>query len=516
MSAFKKQFCIILGFSMLLWNNGLAQSVLNYKTIKGGILYSRIVKGKGVSCMPHHELTLRYSMSFLNEPVFDQSETQFNFILGEGEGLKGWDIALSYLHLGDSAQFIIPDSLAYQGKRMGSLNTKRPLVLNVKVVDQKKVYFNVQSKDSLEICKGIKKIILKKGNRRVHPYHYLSFNITGYIKTPEGYRRRFIQGHNTELGLQVQAGTGQYIKALDDALLTMSVGEQAHVIIEPYMGLKNSKKIMGIPPDSRLFFDIEMLNETDPFALFNFKDTLVHSNGLTIIGPSIKLSDTSFIELENKEELIYAEGYFVKFDSLDHKHITANTYLTHKPFVFRKHARIFHPMIVSGFNKLHSLKEAILTYDSIPIANGIQKQGLFLKNIQFTPFPFYDEHSGFLFTQEDIVCRTIKPGLPDYKASLNDTLTIIFTGYYKDVTGNRRIFDSSIDLQRGFVFVLNDKNIIPGLAKGICGMQYGEKRMIQVPYKFAYGSDGLPHRGIPAKTDLIFDVELIQTSKTTP
>jgi len=59
--------------------------------------------------------------------------------------------------------------------------------------------------------------------------------------------------------------------------------------------------------------------------------------------------------------------------------------------------------------------------------------------------------------------------------------------------------------------------IFPGLDQGFAGMKVGGKRRIFVPWQLGFGTRDLPargpdHPGIPPKSDLIFDVELVDVS----
>jgi len=58
--------------------------------------------------------------------------------------------------------------------------------------------------------------------------------------------------------------------------------------------------------------------------------------------------------------------------------------------------------------------------------------------------------------------------------------------------------------------------VIPGFDYGLTGMKIGGKRRIFIPWQLAYGTRAIPdrpdHPGIPAKSDLIFDVELVEVT----
>jgi peptidylprolyl isomerase len=62
---------------------------------------------------------------------------------------------------------------------------------------------------------------------------------------------------------------------------------------------------------------------------------------------------------------------------------------------------------------------------------------------------------------------------------------------------------------------------IVGFDQGFVGMKVGGKRRIFIPWQMAYGTRSAPdhgpdHPGIPAKSDLIFDVELVEVAELPP
>ncbi len=91
--------------------------------------------------------------------------------------------------------------------------------------------------------------------------------------------------------------------------------------------------------------------------------------------------------------------------------------------------------------------------------------------------------------------------------------TVHYTGWLTDGTK----FDSSYDHPGAdpFTFPAGAHRVIPGWDTGFQGMHIGGKRRLYIPYQLAYGETGHPPV-IPAKSDLIFDIELIGQSDAPP
>jgi peptidylprolyl isomerase len=90
--------------------------------------------------------------------------------------------------------------------------------------------------------------------------------------------------------------------------------------------------------------------------------------------------------------------------------------------------------------------------------------------------------------------------------------TIRYTGYLTDGTK----FDSSYDHTPAEPISIEygQHHVIPGWDTGFDGMRIGGKRRLFIPYQLAYGANG--RSPIPAKAELIFDVELVAQSDTDP
>lgn len=87
-----------------------------FKPIKGGIYYKCISKGKTKEhCTISDNVTVRYTGKLMNGYVFDSSASQPNGIIRFSlrNVIKGWQLSLPHMSVGETAEFVIPYDLAY-------------------------------------------------------------------------------------------------------------------------------------------------------------------------------------------------------------------------------------------------------------------------------------------------------------------------------------------------------------------------------------------------------------------
>lgn len=106
-------------------------------TTESGLQYEDIVVGKGLSPTAGQNVTVHYTGTLENGTKFDSSVDRgqpFQFRIGTGRVIKGWDEGVMTMKVGGKRKLIIPPQLAYGSRTMGPIPPNSTLIFEVELL----------------------------------------------------------------------------------------------------------------------------------------------------------------------------------------------------------------------------------------------------------------------------------------------------------------------------------------------------------------------------------------------
>ncbi|WP_414548145.1 FKBP-type peptidyl-prolyl cis-trans isomerase [Anabaena sp. CCY 0017] len=96
----------------------------NVVTTPSGLKYIELEEGTGATPEPGQTVVVHYTGTLENGTKFDSSRDRnspFEFKIGIGQVIKGWDEGLSTMKVGGRRQLIIPSELGYGSRGAGGV-----------------------------------------------------------------------------------------------------------------------------------------------------------------------------------------------------------------------------------------------------------------------------------------------------------------------------------------------------------------------------------------------------------
>ena len=114
----------------------LQEKNLTVSPLDNGLYYIETKKGSGESPKEGQTCVMNYTGMFLDGTVFDSSvgRDPFEFQLGRGMVIQGWDIGVSLMQKGGKAVLVLPSHIAYGERGAGSIPPNTPLVFEVELL----------------------------------------------------------------------------------------------------------------------------------------------------------------------------------------------------------------------------------------------------------------------------------------------------------------------------------------------------------------------------------------------
>ncbi len=265
-----------------------------------------------------------------------------------------------------------------------------------------------------------------------------------------------------------EVGAGSVIEGWDEVVAKMRVGDRWTVVI-PWQKAYGDKQNRDIPAKSDLVFDMELLEIVEPAveklvegkgdALDSGSYVSAHITLTTSDGKELtntRNSDPGILEIGGRMGITGVDMAVKRMKVGDHWKITVPSSLA-----FGKRGRP--PRIGPNVSIVADIKIIAtigLDVEILKASDGAMP----------------------------------KPG---------QTVKVHYVGTFKDGTE----FDSSRKKGTPFQFMLGARQVIPGWDMMLAKMHVGERVKVTIPWQFAYGAQA--SNGIPAKSDLVFDIELL-------
>ncbi len=259
-----KSLSLIITIIVITNYSAMAQIEINKEyTSESGLKYVFTKLGTGTKAESGDKVAVHYTGKLTNDSVFDSSykrNQQFEFYLGAGQVIIGWDEGIALMKVVDKATLTIPSELGYGEADMGVIPPNSILVFDVELVNVTKITkpkeFDVKGKDTTTTQTGLKCIIIHETDGvQAKAGDMVTVHYTGYFLDGKIFDSSVQRG--TPFGFQL--GQGKVIKGWDEGIALLKVGEKARLII-PYTLAYGEKEIGPIPAKSTLIFDVELID----------------------------------------------------------------------------------------------------------------------------------------------------------------------------------------------------------------------------------------------------------------
>ena len=237
-------------------------------TTLSGLKYQDLLIGEGASPIKGDKVSVHYTGKLTDGSIFDSSldrNQPFEFSLGMGRVIKGWDEGIASMQVGGKRILTIPPKLGYGERGAGSrIPPNSTLIFEVELLEIKKSFIDNDFKlEGEEILTESGMIMIDhiEGNG-IQPKigDIVIVHYTGMLENGN----KFDSSHDRGSPLKFPLGVGRVIKGWDEGIATMNVGGKRTLIIPPYLAYGPSGAGGVIPPNATLLFEVELIEIQAP------------------------------------------------------------------------------------------------------------------------------------------------------------------------------------------------------------------------------------------------------------
>ena len=111
-------------------------SAETFQVTSSGLKISDLKIGSGAEASAGQDVSVNYRGTLENGKEFDSSygRAPFNFSLGSGQVIKGWDEGVAGMKIGGKRKLIIPPELGYGKRGIGSIPPNSTLIFEVELL----------------------------------------------------------------------------------------------------------------------------------------------------------------------------------------------------------------------------------------------------------------------------------------------------------------------------------------------------------------------------------------------
>lgn len=508
-----RNFIAIVLYIIQSFLYGQKGDLSSYTTTTSGMKYKIFTQSdRNKMVRINDRVSMVYSLKLTDGTLIDASEN-YQFIVGQNEGLKGWDEALVLLSVKDSAEFYIPSELAYGNRKVGKIPVNSTVIFNVKIIAKVPAYFEYTTTDFQELNGGVKKFLIKEGETKVEVYNYVLLAYTGYLYTEEGQRRIFDQSNGNNNLAFYQLGAGKFIPGLEMAIRTMKVGEKSTFVVPPELGYGNNDQGV-IPKNSKLYFDLELLSQLNPFYSFEEKEVFLSGKGVRLC----KLHG-KYLNVNTEQKILNMHILSYYFNQEGGRVILKNTHEgKNEPIKLRIGSKYVSPEFSQALKYLTVGDTCLIIISKKNsksrenLSDNLMNRTIFhqVEVVDMFDYPILKpKGKDTLQSKSGTKYLDITKSNNKKCVDSNSVVSLILTGYNTDEKGNINIFESSLDANQLISVNMSKKEIVAGLKEVLYGMRIGESRKAMV-YNFSEAErKTFESAGVKTNRGLIFDINIV-------